>query len=135
MPSELHDENRIAYASTILGFLAENAARDPFSVALLAPGRPPLTHARLWQQVDKTIAALKAIGLRRTDRIAFIVDNGPEAAVGFLSIAAFAACAPLNPSYKARELDAAFAALRPRAIIASGDLVDVVGEPAQALRR
>ena len=118
--------------STIFDLLADNRDRDPQAPALLAPARPPLTHARLLQQVEETVATLKTFGIRSEDRVALVLDNGPEMAVGFLSAAACAACAPLNPSYKSREFDAAFAALHPKAVITSASQATSLGEIAAA---
>ena len=60
---------------------------------------------------------LRAMGIGRHDRVAVVLPNGPEMAVAILTVAASAACAPLNPAYGAEELDRYFADLRPRALI------------------
>ena len=57
------------------------------------------------------------MGIGRHDRIAVVLPNGPELAVAILTVAASAACAPLNPAYGAEELDRYFADLHPRALI------------------
>jgi acyl-CoA synthetase (AMP-forming)/AMP-acid ligase II len=57
------------------------------------------------------------MGLARHDRIAMVLSNGPEMAVAILTVAANAACAPMNPAYEAEELDRYFADLQPRALI------------------
>jgi oxalate---CoA ligase len=65
---------------------------------------------------------LAAIGIRREDRVALLLPNGPEAAVGFLASAAISVCAPLNPVSTASEIDAALSQLKPKVLIASPDL-------------
>ena len=60
---------------------------------------------------------LRAMGIGRRDRVAVVLPNGPEMAVAILTVAASAACAPMNPAYGAEELDRYFADLRPRALI------------------
>ena len=60
---------------------------------------------------------LRAAGIGRRDRVAVVLPNGPEMAVAILTVAASAACAPLNPAYETEELDRYFADLRPRALI------------------
>ena len=60
---------------------------------------------------------LRAMGIGRHDRVAVVLPNGPEMAVAILAVAASAACAPMNPAYRAEELDRYFADLRPRALI------------------
>ena len=80
-------------------------AGDPAAPALLAPGRKALDFAGLKAQVDSTIAALNARGIGRGDRVAIVLANGPEMASAFLSVAAGATAAPLNPAYKEEEFD------------------------------
>ena len=57
------------------------------------------------------------MGIGRHDRVAVVLPNGPEMAVAILAVAASAACAPMNPAYRAEELDRYFADLQPRALI------------------
>jgi acyl-CoA synthetase (AMP-forming)/AMP-acid ligase II len=57
------------------------------------------------------------MGIIRHDRIAVVLPNGPEMAVAILTVAANAACAPINPAYRTEELERYFAHLRPRALI------------------
>jgi acyl-CoA synthetase (AMP-forming)/AMP-acid ligase II len=97
--------------------LEHHAKRIPDAPAILAPGRATLTYGRLYQHVDKMGRTLRAMGIGRHDRIAVVLPNGPEMAVTILTVAASAACAPMNPAYGAEELDRYFADLRPRALI------------------
>lgn len=48
---------------------------------------------------------LNALGLGRGDRVAIVLPNGPEMATAFVAVAAAASTAPLNPAYRADELD------------------------------
>ena len=73
--------------------------------ALTAPGGLPLTHRGLRAQIDDTVAALNAMGIGRGDRVAIVLPNGPCMASAFLSVAAGAASAPLNPAYRADEFE------------------------------
>src|SRR5437660_1236881 len=97
--------------------LDHQAQRIPDALAILAPGRAPLTYGRLYRHIDDIGRALRAMGIGRHDRIAVVLPNGPEMAVAILTVAASAACAPMNPAYGAEELDRYFADLRPRALI------------------
>jgi acyl-CoA synthetase (AMP-forming)/AMP-acid ligase II len=97
--------------------LAHQAKRIPDALAILAPGRAPLTYGHLYRHIDDIGRALRAMGIGRHDRIAVVLPNGPEMAVAILTVAASAACAPMNPAYGAEELDIYFADLRPRALI------------------
>ena len=87
---------------TIVDLLA--GARD-VDIALKASGRPPLTYGGLRAQVEKTVASLNRLGVGRNDSVAIVLPNGPEMASSFVSIAAGATTAPLNPAYKAEEFE------------------------------
>lgn len=109
------------YPLCISHLLAERAERTPEALALLAPGRAPLTYGRLWQLVDDVVQQLHALGVGRGDRVAVVLPNGPEMAVAALAVAAEAICVPLNPAYGAREWDVALAAMRARALLVQAD--------------
>ena len=81
-----------------------SAGRDG-DVAIACPARPALTHAGLRSHVQATVAALNERGIGRNDRVAIVLPNGPEMASAFLSVAAGAATAPLNPAYRRQEYD------------------------------
>ena len=85
----------MSYAPTIIELL--NHGSD-FAPALSSPGRKPLSYARLRGQVEKTAGALHALGVGRNDLVVIVLPNGPEMASAFISIAASASTAPLNPS-------------------------------------
>src|SRR2546426_6473794 len=84
--------------------LAERSKHTPDALAILAPGRLPLTYGRLWRHVDDVVQTLRAMGLERQDRVALMLPNGPEMAVAFLAVAASTTCIPLNPASSANEL-------------------------------
>ncbi|MFM8555673.1 MAG: AMP-binding protein, partial [Betaproteobacteria bacterium] len=73
--------------------------------ALTAPGSRALTYRELRRQVDTTVGALNALGIGRGDKVAIVLPNGPCMASAFLSVAAAAASAPLNPAYRADEFE------------------------------
>ncbi|HZO62315.1 MAG TPA: non-ribosomal peptide synthetase [Gaiellaceae bacterium] len=87
-----------------IGALLERSALDPAAPAILAPGRGTLAYGELRALVAGTAGGLRAAGLGPESRVALVVENGPEAATAFLSIADAAVVAPLNPAYGAREL-------------------------------
>src|SRR5215813_2542022 len=118
MPDERSAQSAFSVPFSCLPHLLEHQAkRIPGAPAILALGRAPLTYGHLYQQVDKIGHALRAMGIGRHDRIAVVLPNGPEMAVAILTVAANAACAPMNPAYGAEELDRYFADLRPSALI------------------
>jgi oxalate---CoA ligase len=101
----------------IYGLLQDRAKHDPAAIALLAPGRKPLSYFKLFEQVTETAKALQSVGIGPGDRVAIVLRNGPEMAASFLSVAVVAACAPLNPAYRASEFDSYISELRPKALI------------------
>ncbi len=101
----------------IAHFLDVRAASDPGAIAILAPGRAPLTYDRLYHHVHGVCRTLNAMGVGRGDRVALIVPSGPEMAVAFIAVAASAACAPLNLSYQASELEFYLSDLDAQALI------------------
>ncbi len=102
---------------SIYDLLRRRVAIDPTAIAIVAPDRPPLTYRSLLQQTESTASALRAFGVERNDNVAIVLSNGPEMAVAFLSIAAAAACAPLNPAYRKEEFDFYLSDLKARAVI------------------
>src|ERR1700730_12802501 len=109
-------------ASCMLRLIADHANHNPAAFALLAPGRVPLTYARLHAEIQQHAHVLSAFGIGKEDRVALLLPNGPEAAVGFLATSAICVCAPLNFVYTANELDAALSPLKPKVLIASPQL-------------
>jgi acyl-CoA synthetase (AMP-forming)/AMP-acid ligase II/thioesterase domain-containing protein/acyl carrier protein len=106
----------------MLHLIADRVADDPDAFALLAPGRAPLTYARLYAEICENARLLRAIGISKEDRVALLLPNGPEAVLSFLATSAISVCAPLNPACTVNELDAALSLLKPKALIASPDL-------------
>ncbi|WP_292132165.1 AMP-binding protein [Mesorhizobium sp.] len=81
------------------------AGGDDNAPAILAPDRPTLTHGGLRALIAATATQLHALGIGRGDRVAIVLPNGPEMATAFIAVAAAASTAPLNPAYRADELD------------------------------
>ncbi|MBR0654087.1 acyl--CoA ligase [Plastoroseomonas arctica] len=102
-------------ANTVTALLAAGAAD---AAAIRAPeGRAALTYAGLRALTGQTGAWLNAHGIGRQDRVAIVLPNGPEMATAFLSIAAYATTAPLNPAYRAEEFEFYIADLKARALV------------------
>lgn len=109
------------------------AARHAGAPAILAPGYGVLTYRDLDSAVTRIGAALASHGLTKSARLALACSNGPEAAVAFLGIAAHAACAPLNPAYRAGEFEFYLADLRPQAVVVQAGLDSAVRQVAVTL--
>ena len=94
----------------------------PDATTLSAPNRPDLTYDGLRTHVRATVASLNARGIGRGDRVAIVLPNGPEMASAFVSIAAGAATAPLNPAYRQPEFEFYLSDLGAKAlVVAEGD--------------
>ena len=90
--------------------------------AILAPGRPALSHSGLAARASSLACLLRSAGVTRTDRVAVVLPNGPEMAIAFLGTACAAVCAPLNPGYRRSEFSFYFEDLRPKLLIAQEGL-------------
>jgi acyl-CoA synthetase (AMP-forming)/AMP-acid ligase II len=100
--------------STIHELLAD--APDA-AIALAAPGVAPLTYGALRAHVARCVRSLNDAGVGCGDRVAIVLPNGPEMAAAFLSIAAGATSAPLNPAYRADEFEFYLSDLRAKALV------------------
>lgn len=116
---------------TISALINTSPWHCPDSLALLAPGRPPLTYRRLQDLCDKVARQLRRTGISRDDRVAVVLGNGPELASSFLAVGAAAACAPLNPDYREAEFDFYLGDLDARALVVQQG----VDSPARAAAR
>ena len=100
-------------------FEALLAAGAEAAPALSAPSRPTLTHGALRELVAATLATLNAAGAGRNDRVAIVLDNGPEMAACFIACATGTASAPLNPAYRADEFEFFLSDLNAKLLIVS----------------
>ena len=103
------------HPSSIAALLDGGADEAP---ALGAPeGVPPLRYRGLRALARRTVDRLNALGIGREDRVAIVLPNGPEMAASFVCIGAGATTAPLNPAYRAEELEFYLSDLRARAVV------------------
>jgi len=84
-------------ADAIVALIGSELLRSPEALAILAPGRAPLTFRALVRQIDAAILSLADGGFGRGDRVALALPNGPEMAVALLAVTGCATCVPLNP--------------------------------------
>jgi acyl-CoA synthetase (AMP-forming)/AMP-acid ligase II/thioesterase domain-containing protein/aryl carrier-like protein len=118
---------------TVFALLANQAHAHRDSAAILAPGRRALAYEDLLCLIDRTVSTLNGLGIGRSDRVATVVLNGSEAATVFLSVAAGATCAPLNPAYRATEFEFYLQDLKPKALVIAADLDSPARDVARAL--
>jgi acyl-CoA synthetase (AMP-forming)/AMP-acid ligase II len=74
-------------------------------IAISAPSRPALTYGALRELIATTLASLNALGVGRNDRVAIVLNNGPEMATCYMAAASGTTSAPLNPAYRADEFE------------------------------
>ena len=89
--------------------------------AILAPGRLPMTYGALLLQTRDVVRGLRSVGVGRTDRVAAVLPNGPEATVAMVAVAAGAVCVPLNPGFTYDEYERYFGELHLAALLAHAD--------------
>ncbi len=105
------------------------ASGEPVT-ALLAhgePGRPALivpdtgqvlTYAQLATRVETLAQRLASLGVRRGDRVALALPNGPDIVLLLLAVSALgAAAAPLNPAYTETEFGFFLGDIAPRLML------------------
>jgi len=85
--------------------------------ALSAPGRTALDFHGLRSLISDTLATLNGLGIGRNDRVAIVLNNGPEMAACFVACACGVTSAPLNPAYRADEFEFYLTDLRAKALI------------------
>ena len=102
--------------------LAHHGRATPDRDAILAPGCAPMTYGMLLACAKDTVRALRSVGVGRSDRVAVILPDGPEAAAAIVSVASGAVCAPLNPSFTADEWQRYFDELRIAALVTRPDI-------------
>ena len=81
-----------------------------------------MTYGMLWACAKDTVRALRSVGVGRSDRVAVVLPDGPEAAAAIVSVASGAVCAPLNPSFTADEWQRYFDELRIAALVTRPDI-------------
>lgn len=84
--------------------LSEMISAQPHeAVAFMAPARDPLRYGPLGQLMERTARMLRTHGLARGDRVALVLENGPEMACAFVAVSAACTAAPLNAAYRGEE--------------------------------
>ncbi len=104
--------------TTLKNLLSQGADE---ATALSAPGRAPLPWRELRETIAATISYLNAAGIGRNDRVAIVLNNGPEMASCFIACASGVASAPLNPAYRADEFEFYLSDLNAKALIVEHD--------------
>ena len=104
-------------AATIYSIIRAWAQDTPEAIALVSPGRAPITYRQLLIQTDSIIESLSALGFGRNDRIAMVLPNGIETVAIFVGVSCAAIGVPLNPSYQENELESYLSDLGAKALV------------------
>jgi oxalate---CoA ligase len=119
---------------TLPDLLRQTANHFPGRIAIDAPACiGPLDYKRLEVHTAQSAERLAALGIRRGDRVAVVLDNGPEMATAFLAVTAAATCAPLNPAYGAAEFQFYLSDLQAKAVIVGRNMRSPAIEVARSL--
>jgi acyl-CoA synthetase (AMP-forming)/AMP-acid ligase II len=93
----------------------------PDQIALAAPGRAPLSYARLEAFLQNFRCTMAAAGFTQGQVAAMVLPGGPELITAFLGVSAIGAGAPLNPSLTEAEFRGQLQRLRARLVLVSED--------------
>ncbi len=118
--------------NSIYDLIKNQSQLRPDDVAIIAPDRGSLSYRQLYQHIDHTVSVLNDYNLGTDDRVAIVLPNGPEMASAFLSVAAGATSAPLNPAYRESEIDFYLSDINAKAVIVKSDIESVAAKVAQA---
>lgn len=98
-------------------FIADSKKKTPNAIAMLAPQKQPITYDQLFRHLVKTTSSLQQLGITNTDRVALVMNNGPEMATAFLAIGSVAVCVPMNAKCSLSEFKAYLSAVKAKAIV------------------
>ena len=117
---------------SIQALISSVAEKAPDAIAIAGVHQPPLTYAGLENHLVKLAMALNALGVRRNDRVAIVLPNGPEMATAFLGVAACATSAPINPASSPSEFEFYLSDLEAKAVITQKGIDSPVNRIAQS---
>ena len=106
---------------TLANLIGTCATQTPEASALLAPNRLTKTYQHLQVQLVQTRQHLRSSGYRTGDRVALVLPPGLDMAVAVLAVSAATTCAPLNPSYQAKEFEFYLSDLDAKALMLAQD--------------
>ncbi|RKD24574.1 AMP-dependent synthetase [Ammoniphilus oxalaticus] len=94
-----------------------DSQKDNNEIAIMAPDKPSLTYKQIYEYAGDLSAALNQFGIGLGDRVAIIMENGPELILSFLATTMKATAFPLNPMYKEEEFAFYLEDIEARALI------------------
>ncbi len=103
----------------LYSLIQEQNNKTPDALAILAPGKQPLTYRKLAAHLETIALQLNRFGFRCGDRVALVLPNGPEMATVYLAVSSVCTCVPLNPAYQVNDFAFSMKDLRATALITS----------------
>ncbi len=100
--------------ATLPEMIAAQAADAP---AIMAPGAASMSYGALAELIHCSNRTLRSHGLARADRVALVLDNGPQMACAFLAVASACTAAPLNAAFRHDEFAFYLSDLNAKALI------------------
>src|SRR5882724_7154482 len=114
--------------TTINAALAARLASDPDGAYLDFMG-DAYSARRIDEQAGRLAAALAGLGVRRGDRVASLLENGPEQVLAFFATLRLGAIAvPVNTAYKGEFLRHQLADCEARVLLVQGEFASRVTE-------
>jgi len=107
--------------SSILEILQVHERGCPDRPFIMAEGRRAFSYADMLRHVDEVGATLRRHGIRRQDRVAIVLGNGPDMASAVITVACNAISVPLNPAFTLAEWYGLFEDLRIDALISNSE--------------
>ena len=107
--------------------------RHAAAIALVAPGRQPLTYGELGDRLRDIRCALHHAGVRPGEVAALALPSGPELITAFLAFAGMGACAALNPSLTEDEYRLYLTRLGTRTLLLQDGITSPAATAARAL--
>ena len=104
---------------------------EPDHIAIADQNGLGITYQSLRATIQQIHSYLAAQGLSRTDVVASVLRNGPDAAIMFLALSSYCGVAPVNPAYLAGEIEFGLRDMEARLLITSQDLPEAVAAGAQ----
>jgi acyl-CoA synthetase (AMP-forming)/AMP-acid ligase II/thioesterase domain-containing protein len=118
---------------TLLAALRLRAIEMPDAPAILAPGRPPLTFAGLWDHIEYVTQTLACFGLGRNDAVAAVLPDDAETLCAFLGVCATTGFAPIDSNLADAELASCLKGLRPAALLSPAGVGSSAAAAAKAI--
>lgn len=100
-----------------IDLIAGYKQKTPNAAAILAPQKQPITYERLFRHLVKTASSLQQLGITHTDRVALVMNNGPEMATAFLAIGSVAVCVPMNSHSSLSEFKTYLSEVKAKALV------------------